>query len=127
MQVQLAIRYCQGHTPELIYFALLAANTLTSSAVQSAHTAVVAALSGTLDSSAVANLISTPMRAAPTANPSGGDVQDQLLDALKSKLTSIQQTQVVSALASNTSPTAVKSLVGNLADNLLDSLVGNQA
>ncbi|MBV5332895.1 hypothetical protein JZU54_04905, partial [bacterium] len=99
-----------------------AANTITSSAVQSAHTAVVAALSGTLDSSAVANLISTPMRAATTANPSGGDVQDQLLDALKSKLTSIQQTQVVSALASNTSPTAIKSLVGNSATANLSQL-----
>ena len=113
-------------TDPAIYFAAFnasnAASTITTSAVQTAQTAVVTALSGTVDASTVASLISTPMRAATTANPSGGDVQDQLLDALKTKLTTTQQTQVVSALASNTSPTAIKSLVGNSATANLSQL-----
>ena len=98
------------------------ASTITTSAVQNAHSAVVAALSGTVDAAAVGNLISTPMRAATANNPSGGDAQDQLLDTLKTKLTTTQQTQIVSALASNTSPNTVKSLVANSATANLSQL-----
>ena len=99
-----------------------ASDLITSDAVQTAQTAVVTALSGTLDASKVPSLITTPLRAATATNLSGGDVQDQLLDSLKTKLTSAQQALVVAAFANNLRPDVVQTLVRNSATANLSQL-----
>ena len=85
-----------------VYFAGLSAANLatkvTTAAISAAQTDVVAALGGTVDTTAISNFISTPMVAATAASPSTGDAQDKVLDALRTKLTPTQIAQVASLL-----------------------------
>lgn len=97
------------------YFAgLNAANLatkITTAAISAAQTDVVAALGGTVDTTAISNFISMPMVAATAASPSTGDAQDKVLDALRTKLTPTQIAQVASLLVNTTDASAVRTSV----------------
>lgn len=94
--------------------AAVAANTFTTVALKAAQTDVGTVLTGTVDTSALADFIATPLKAATPDNLSGGDAQDKMLDALKLRLSSAQVTQVVAALANTTDTASVKQVVANI-------------
>jgi len=95
--------------------AAVVANTATTASVKAAQTDVGTILSGTVDTSALGDFIATPLRAATPSNPTGGDSQDKMLDALRVKVSAAQLTQVVSALATTPDTATIKQVVANLA------------
>lgn len=88
---------------------------VTAASVKTAQTDVGAVLSGTVDTSALVDFIATPLKAATPSNPTGGDSQDKMLDALRVKVSAAQLTQVVSALATTPDTATIKQVVTNLA------------
>jgi len=84
---------------------------ITPLAVQSAQTDIGLVLTGTVDTTALGDFISAPLQAATQGNPTTGDEQDKLLDALKLKLTAAQISTVTTALASNQTTNAIKQTV----------------
>ena len=96
------------------FYATAAASAITSAILNVAQADVAAVLNGTLDTSTLANFISTPLRAATPGNPTSGDAQDKILDALGVKMTGIQLTQVVTALAHTTSTAAIRQVIANM-------------
>ena len=95
--------------------ASVAASTITTTTVKAAQTDVGAILTGTVDTSALADFIATPLKAATQDNLTGGDAQDRMLDALRVKISGAQLTQVVTALAHTSSTAAIKQVVADLA------------
>jgi len=94
--------------------AAVATQKITSTAIQSAQTDIGLVLTGTLDTTALANFISTPLKAATQSSPSTGDAQDKLLDALKLKLTNSQISTLATALASNQTTDSMKQTVSSM-------------
>ncbi len=94
--------------------AAVAANTVTTAAVNAAQTDVGMVLSSTVDTSTLVNFIATPLKAATPDNLSGGDAQDKMLDALRVKINAAQLTQVVSALATTLDTATIKQVVATL-------------
>jgi hypothetical protein len=92
-----------------------AITSLTTAAWTSAQADVGTVLVGTVDTTALTSFITTPLKAATASDPSGGDAQDKLLDALKGKLGTLQFTQVISGLANTVSTADLKQLATNLA------------
>ena len=56
--------------------------TATAGNIKAAQADVSAVLSGLLDTSSLSDFLSTPLKAATTANPGAGDTQDKMLDTL---------------------------------------------
>ena len=106
-----------GSEPNVFFAAFdvaVATQKISSNAVQSAVTDVGLVLTGTVDTTALGNFISTPLKAATQGNPNSGDIQDKLLDALKLKLSSANVATLVTALANNQTTDAIKQTVSNL-------------
>lgn len=91
------------------------AGALTINSVKAAQADVVTVMSGIADLSVIDDFITTPLTAATEDNPTGGDVQDKLLDALSVKLKGSQISQVVSALAHSEDISQIKSMVTDFA------------
>lgn len=107
-----------GKQPAVFFgaFDAAAASTVTTAAVKAAQADVSTILSGTLDTSSLADFIATPLKAATADNPAGGDAQDRLLDALAAKLNGAQLAQVMTALANPASTVAdIKQAVTRIA------------
>lgn len=106
-----------GNEPAVFFAAFdatVAASRVTTATVKAAQTDVGTVLAGTVDTSALADFISTPLKAATQDNLSGGDAQDKLLDALRVKISAAQLTQVVTALAKITNTAEIKQVVADL-------------
>ena len=100
--------------------AATAARAITTSSVQGAQADVTLVLNGTVDTSGIGSFTSTALAAATSSNAAGGDAQDKLLDALKTKLNTTQLTQVVTALAQTSATATVKQMV-------VDRVAANQS
>ena len=83
---------------------------VTASNIKQAQNEVSLALAPYADTSKLADFYTTPLKAATAASPGSGDAQDKLLDSLKSKMTALQNTQVLDLLAK-------ASTVGQVLDN----------
>ena len=94
--------------------AAVAVSTVTTTTVKAAQTDVGTILTGTVDTIALADFIATPLKAATQDNPTGGDAQDKMLDALRVKISGAQLTQVVAALAHSPNTATIKQVVVNL-------------
>lgn len=94
--------------------AAVAASSITTATVRAGQTDVGAVLSGTVDTSALADFIATSLKAATQDNPTGGDAQDRMLDALKVKISGAQLTQIVMALAQTSSTATIRQVVADL-------------
>lgn len=88
---------------------------ITATALASAQADVGTVLGGTVDITTLTSFITTPLKAATASDPSGGDTQDKVLDALKIKLSALQLTQVVSVLVNTVSTADLKQVATNLA------------
>ena len=111
-----------GNDPAAFFAAFdatVASRAITPATVQAAQTDVTLVLAGTIDTSGISSFVSTALKPATTTNTAGGDAQDKLLDALKTKLNSAQLTQVTTALAQAVSTSTVKQMV-------LDRVAANQ-
>lgn len=112
-----------------VYFAAfdaaVAAQKITSAAVQTAQTDVGLVLTGTVDTSALGNFISTPLKAATAGDPTSGDAQDKLLDALKQKLTGTQISTLSTALAGNQATDIIKLTVASMTVSVVAPPVAN--
>lgn len=62
--------------------------TATVANIKAAQADVSAVLSGLMDTSSLSDFFSTPLKAATSANPGGGDTQDKILDTLNLVLAS---------------------------------------
>lgn len=78
--------------------AAVTSSRISASTVKAAQSDVGAVLAGIVDTNQLADFIATPLKAATQGNPTGGDMQDKLLDALRIKINAAQLTQVVAAL-----------------------------
>ena len=106
-----------GNEPAVFFatfYATAAASAITAAILNVAQADVAAVLNDTLDTSSLANFISTPLKAATPGSPTGGDLQDKILDALGLKMNGIQLTQVVTALAHTTSTAAIRQVIANM-------------
>lgn len=106
-----------GNEPAVFFatfYATAAASAITTAILKVAQADVAAVLNGSLDTSNLPNFISTPLQAATPSNPACRDTQDKILDALGLKMTSIQLTQVVTALAHTTSTVAIRQVIANM-------------
>jgi hypothetical protein len=92
----------------------IAATTITTSAVVAAQTDVDTLLIGIVDTSSLHDFIATPLTAATAGNLTGGDPQDQLLDALGVKINGRLLLQVVMALAQLPNMADVQQTLGRL-------------
>lgn len=61
-------------------------------------------LAGTVDLRPLGDLLATPLQAATTAAPTGGDAQDKLLDEINKRLSRERRTQMLAALGSGAVP-----------------------
>ncbi|WP_146183177.1 PKD domain-containing protein [Limnohabitans sp. Bal53] len=92
----------------------VAASKITELKVKAAQNDVAMVLTGTVDTTALVDFIGTPLHAATGSNPTGGDAQDKMLDALGSKISPQQLTQIVTALAHTINAADVKQVVTNM-------------
>ena len=106
-----------GNEPAVIFatfYATAAASAITTTILNMAQTDVAAVMNGSLDTSNLPNFISTPLKAATPGAPTAGDAQDKILDALGLKMTNIQLTQLVTALAHTSSAVAIRQVIANM-------------
>jgi len=106
-----------GSEPNVYFAAFDAADAtkkITTITVQAAQTDIRLILTGTVDTTALGNFISTPLKAATQGSLTSGDTHDKLLDALKLKLTTAQLGTIATALASNQTTDAIKQTVISL-------------
>lgn len=106
-----------GSEPNVFFAAFdaaVATQKITSTTIQAAQTDIGLVLTGTVDTAALGNFISAPLKAATQGSPTTGDAQDKLLDALKLKLGTAQIGTVTTALASNQTTDAIKQTVISL-------------
>jgi hypothetical protein len=112
-----------------VYFAAFDASAvaqkITSAAVQTAQAEVGLVLTDTVDTSALGNFISAPLKAATAGDPTSGDTQDKLLDALKLKLTGTQIATLSTALAGNQATDAIKLTVTSMTVGVVAPPVAN--
>jgi hypothetical protein len=112
-----------------VYFAAFDASAvaqkITSAAVQTAQAEVGLVLTDTVDTSALGNFISAPLKAATAGDPTSGDTQDKLLDALKLKLTGTQIATLSTALAANQATDAIKLTVTSMTVGVVAPPVAN--
>ena len=101
-----------------VFDATVAAKKVTTASIQAAQTDVGLLLTGTVDTAAITDFISAPLKAATKANITGGNSYDKLLDALKLKLSSAQMGTLSTALANNQTVTAIKQTVNSLTTSL---------
>ncbi|WP_298406474.1 PKD domain-containing protein [Janthinobacterium sp.] len=107
-----------GNEPAVFFAtfdAAVANNKITPTAVKAAQADVGTVLSGVVDTSPLADFLSTPLKAATQGNPAGGDAQDRLLDALRVKINAARLTQVVTALAKISNTDAIKQVIADIA------------
>ena len=107
-----------GNEPAVFFAtfdAAVANNKITPTAVKAAQADVGTVLSGVVDTSSLADFLSTPLKAATQGNPAGGDAQDRLLDALRVKINAARLTQVVTALAKISNTDAIKQVIADIA------------
>ncbi|MGK5038369.1 PKD domain-containing protein [Janthinobacterium sp. LB3P118] len=107
-----------GNEPAVFFAAFDAAianSKITPTAVRAAQADVGTVLNGVVDTSPLADFLSTPLKAATQNNPAGGDAQDRLLDALRVKINAAQLTQVVTALAKISNTDAIKQVIADIA------------
>ncbi|WP_161784204.1 DUF7034 domain-containing protein [Janthinobacterium sp. RA13] len=107
-----------GNEPAVFFAAFdsaIAGSKINSTAVKAAQADVAAVLSGVVDTTPLADFLSTPLKAATQGNPAGGDAQDRLLDALRIKINAAQLTQVVTALAKISNPDTIKQVIADIA------------
>ncbi|AQR67682.1 hypothetical protein BZG29_04340 [Janthinobacterium sp. LM6] len=107
-----------GSEPAVFFAAFdsaIAGNKITAAAVKAAQADVGAVLGGVVDTTPLADFLSTPLKAATQGNPAGGDAQDRLLDALRVKINAAQLTQVVAALAKIANTDAIKQVIADIA------------
>lgn len=91
-----------------------AGSVFTTAGIKAAQADVESAFKDIVDLSTVPDFLTSPLVAATANNPTAGNQQDKLLDALKLKINSAQLTQVVSALAHTTSVNEVRQFVSSL-------------
>ncbi len=106
-----------GNTPAVFFAAFnaaIASSSITSSNVKTAQTDVGVVLNGTVDTTPLGDFIATKLAAATQGNPTGGDAQDKLLDALRTKIDGTQLPQVVQALANIPNTTDIKPVLANI-------------
>lgn len=106
-----------GGEPNVFFAAFDAAaatQKVTTANITAAQTAIGLVFAGTIDTTGIANFITTPLVAATQGSPTSGDAQDKLLDALKLKLTTAQLGTVTTALAGNQTADAIKQTVISL-------------
>ena len=77
--------------------------TVTSDNIKTAQAEISKVLSGMLDTSAVSNFYSTPLKAASSSNPGGGDAQDRLFDTINLNLSPSMYEALLSMLANTSS------------------------
>ncbi|MDX8123225.1 PKD domain-containing protein [Janthinobacterium sp. GMG2] len=107
-----------GNEPAVFFAAFdsaIAGSKINSTAVKAAQADVAAVLSGVVDTTPLADFLSTPLKAATQGNPAGGDAQDRVLDALRIKINAAQLTQVVTALAKISNPDTIKQVIADIA------------
>jgi hypothetical protein len=107
-----------GNEPAVFFAtfdAAVANNKITPTAVKAAQADVGTVLSGVVDTSPLADFLSTPLKAATQGNPAGGDAQDRLLDALRVEINAARLTQVVTALAKISNTDAIKQVIADIA------------
>lgn len=103
-----------GSEPNVFFAAfdaLTATQKVTTANIATAQAAIGLALTGTIDTTGIANFITSPLVAATQGSLTSGDAHDKLLDALKLKLTTAQLATVTTALASNQAADAIKQTV----------------
>ena len=106
-----------GSEPNVFFAAFdaaVATQKITSTTVQAAQTDIGLVLTGTVDTAALGDFISAPLKAATQSSPTIGDAHDKQLDALKLKLTSTQIGTLATALASNQTTDAIKQTVASM-------------
>lgn len=106
-----------GSEPNVFFAAFDAAaatQKVTTANIAAAQTAIGLVFTGTIDTTGIANFITTPLVAATQGSPTSGDAQDKLLDALKLKLTTAQLGTVTTALANSQTADAIKQTVISL-------------
>lgn len=111
---EMATAHVLGSEPNVFFSAFdaaVATQKITTTAVQAAETDIGLVLIGTVDTTALGNFISTPLKAATHVSPNSGDVQDKLLDALKLKLSSTQIGTLATAFANNQITDVIKQIV----------------
>lgn len=106
-----------GREPN-VFFAAFDANVVTQKVttanVATAQTAIDLVFAGTIDITSISDFITTPLVAATQDSLTSGDAQDQLLDAIKLKLTTAQLGTVTTALASELTTDAIKQTVASM-------------
>jgi len=103
-----------GSEPNVFFAAfdaVAATQKVTTTSVATAQTAIDLVFTGTIDTTAIGDFMTTPLIAATQDSPTSGDAQDKLLDALKLKLTTAQIGTVTTALASNQTTDAIKQTI----------------
>lgn len=106
-----------GSEPNVYFAAFDAADAvqkITSIRVQAAQTDIGLILTGTVETAALGDFISAPLKAATQGSPTTGDAHDKLLDALKRNLTSTQIGTLTTALAGNQTTDAIKQTVASM-------------
>ena len=106
-----------GSEPNVFFAAFdpaVATQKITTNTVQAAQTVIGLVLTGTVDTTALGNFISTPLKAATQGSPTSGDAQDKLLDALKLKLSSSQIATLATSLTTNQTTDAIKQAVATM-------------
>jgi hypothetical protein len=91
------------------------ASKATPAALAAAQADVRMAFAKIADTAVVTDLISTALKAATPSNPTGGDAQDQLLDALNAKLKAAQMVDIAIALTGTATPADIQTLVADFA------------
>jgi hypothetical protein len=117
-----------GSEPNVFFAAFdatVATQKITATNVQAAQTDVGLVLAGTVDTTALGNFISAPLKAATQGSPTSGDAQDKLLDALKLKLSSANIGTLTTAMASSQTTNDIKLITNSLTSSATTPPVAN--
>jgi hypothetical protein len=117
-----------GSEPNVFFAAFdatVATQKITSANVQTAQTDVGLILAGAVDTTALGNFMSVPLKAATQGSPTSGDAQDKLLDALKLKLSSANIGTLTTAMASSQTTDAIKLITTSLTSSVTTPPVAN--
>jgi uncharacterized delta-60 repeat protein len=103
-----------GSEPNVFFAAFdaaVATQKITLTNVRVGQVDVGLVLNGTVDTSAIVDFISMPLKAATQGNPTSGDAQDKLLDGLRLKLSTAQIGTLATALATSQTTNTIKQMV----------------
>ncbi|MBA3056702.1 MAG: hypothetical protein KJ614_17855 [Gammaproteobacteria bacterium] len=81
---------------------------ITDLSLQNAVADVRVVLGGIVNTGALGNFVTTPLKAATATNPNGGDAQDKLLDGIKQTIGRDNLTRLVTQLASSAKTSEIK-------------------